>query len=189
MISCSRRNLLSLPKTLPPYLCTLRALSSSPPPSPPSSLTQLPSLFSSGTVFKTSQEATDFPEGDFLLQKDFISEEEEAALCQEVDKKFKRQKYETQHFDSVIKNYREGNLSNWKDPLSLGVLQRVHSLFSHLSLSFLPVHVLDLHQDGFIDPHVDHLKVANDILFFSLSFFSLLFCFFCFFFRTFMSFE
>jgi hypothetical protein len=46
------------------------------------------------------------PDG-FAFYQEFISEAEEAALSRALDSRFKKRRYERDHWDSVIVNYRE----------------------------------------------------------------------------------
>jgi len=106
--------------------------------------------------------STRFPFSDFLLVEEFITKQEHDALLEEADSKLRRYKYESVHFDSVIKGYREATISKWGKKESQEVAQRVMRLFPNLE--FLPVHLLDLQADGHIKPHLDHLKYSGGII-------------------------
>ncbi|KAG8598554.1 hypothetical protein GDO81_002655 [Engystomops pustulosus] len=92
------------------------------------------------------------------LQPDFITAEEEAALCRELEPVLRKKRYESGHWDDAIHGFREVERLHWS-PDSSAVIQRVRDKAfppgeNQLSL----VHVLDLQKDGYIKPHVDSVK-------------------------------
>jgi len=93
---------------------------------------------------------------------DFVTIEEEAKLVEQVETWMARKPYEGGHFDKVISNYRE-----LQKPLRLfsednkRVLERMRTLCFPPNLKLLPVHVLDLAEDGEIGPHVDHTDYSG----------------------------
>ena len=92
---------------------------------------------------------------------DFITEKEHDLLVEEVTRKLKKHKYEDAHFDSVITGYREAPISQWTTPENQAVIKRVLDIFAEESLTFLPVHALDLAAEGSIQHHVDNVNYSG----------------------------
>lgn len=94
----------------------------------------------------------------------FITEEEEAALLEELEPGLKRKRYEFDHWDNAIHGYRETERVSW-GPVCAQVLNRVRSVAFPLDSPLLgPVHVLDLDQRGFIKPHIDSVKFCGSTI-------------------------
>ncbi|KAG9472619.1 hypothetical protein GDO78_018289 [Eleutherodactylus coqui] len=101
---------------------------------------------------------------DLTVQPDFITAEEEAALCRELEPVFRKKRYESGHWDDAIHGFREVERLHWS-PDSSAVIQRVREKAfppgeNQLSL----VHVLDLQKDGYIKPHVDSVKFCGSTI-------------------------
>ena len=118
-----------------------------------------------------------FPCHDFLLFPGFLTDEEEALLAREAERKLRKQpKYQRAHFDSVIRDYRESpaNHHHWS-PQALRILDRAKLTIlradaradadheqrpqSSSMIRWKPVHILDLAETGSIGAHVDHVEV------------------------------
>lgn len=100
---------------------------------------------------------------------DVITPEEEVRLVAELEGNVRRRRYVDNHWDSVIEKYREVEKREWLDPANKALAERIKSLILHTlqrpaTLPFLPVHVIDLAEDGFIKPHVDSIKHSGDIV-------------------------
>ncbi|KAM3925438.1 alpha-ketoglutarate-dependent dioxygenase alkB homolog 7, mitochondrial [Leptodactylus fuscus] len=98
------------------------------------------------------------------LQPDFITAEEEAGLCRELEPVLRKKRYESGHWDDAIHGFREVERLHWS-PESSTVIQRVRDKAfppgeNQLSL----VHVLDLQKDGYIKPHVDSIKFCGSTI-------------------------
>ncbi|XP_015224530.1 PREDICTED: alpha-ketoglutarate-dependent dioxygenase alkB homolog 7, mitochondrial [Cyprinodon variegatus] len=94
----------------------------------------------------------------------FITEEEEAALLQELEPGLKKKRYEFDHWDDAIHGYRETERVRW-GPVCEGILNRVRSLaFPQGSPLLGPVHVLDLDKAGYIKPHIDSVKFCGSTI-------------------------
>ncbi|CAJ0605159.1 unnamed protein product [Cylicocyclus nassatus] len=111
----------------------------------------------------------------------FVTEEEEAELLREVEPHMKRLRYEKNHWDDAIHLYREREQRRWS-PANEKIIQRIRELHhlrsgdQPLSLpenatSFPPdaehltsVHILDLHKDGLIKPHIDAVRYCGDVI-------------------------
>lgn len=114
-----------------------------------------------------SQSTLEAIQNDLVLVPDIISIEEETSLLGEIEPLFKRMRYESSHIDHVIKQYREITASNKQDKLPVLtriVRDRIYPLLHDRAKNFLPLHILDLAQDGAIGPHLDHLDYSGNII-------------------------
>ena len=99
----------------------------------------------------------------------FINEDEEQLMMNEIEKVLKRIRYEQSHWDDAIHNYRETEHLRWRAENKL-IIDRVREkAFSSNAKHIKYVHILDIAKDGHIKPHVDSVRVCfcffNDILF------------------------
>ena len=106
--------------------------------------------------------SNDFTDHKSLLTKDnFVTPEEERAILGEVEKKLKRMKYESSHWDDVIHGYREIQKLNWSASTQL-IIDRLKSM---VPPPLLPhTHVLDLSPEGYITPHTDSVEYCGSCL-------------------------
>eukprot|EP00835_Amoeboradix_gromovi_P001442 NODE_65_length_23997_cov_0.327601.p14 type:complete len:191 gc:universal NODE_65_length_23997_cov_0.327601:19854-20426(+) len=79
----------------------------------------------------------------------FISTAQEDELTSFCNLKLKKFKYESNHFDSVITNYRECMVD--KVPFQ----DKIMSYLSKFSTNWQAFHILDLHKSGIISYHLD----------------------------------
>lgn len=94
----------------------------------------------------------------------FITEEEEAALLQELEPGLRRKRYEFDHWDDAIHGYRETERVSWGAACE-DILTRVRSAAFPEGSSLLgPVHVLDLDKAGYIKPHIDSVKFCGSTI-------------------------
>lgn len=101
---------------------------------------------------------------DFALYEDFISEEEETSLFQEVEPYLKKLRYEFDHWDDAIHGFRETERREWTER-NQGILQRVRDVaFPPGTTTLTHVHVLDLDGKGRIKPHVDSIRFCGDTI-------------------------
>lgn len=99
-----------------------------------------------------------------LVYDDFISDEEEQILFQEVEPKLKKLRYEHDHWDDAINGYREIEKSNWNKE-SFEIFGRIKSkAFSSHDILLPHIHVLDLHAEGSIKPHIDSIKFCGEVI-------------------------
>jgi hypothetical protein len=100
----------------------------------------------------------------FRLELNFISAAEENEIISEVMRKLKFMKWNEGHFDGKIHNYREYLTSNVKQFPTLHEIteNRVSKFISGNEL--LPVHILELRNDGKILPHVDNKDYSGSII-------------------------
>ena len=102
--------------------------------------------------------------GNLLVYDDFISEEEEAMLYEEVRPSLENRSYQHEHWDDAIHGYRESEKENWSKPCMM-VFKRIKDASFDSTQKLLPyVHVLDLDSKGFIKPHVDSVKFCGSTI-------------------------
>lgn len=112
-----------------------------------------------------------------------ISPSESEILISDILQRTSRKRYQKGHWDSVISNYKEvefydeGLLSN----VSRRVISRIRYFLErkHLThydsnnhddgsngnnIKWLPVHGIELKEDGYLKPHVDSIKFSGDIV-------------------------
>ncbi|KAL3108832.1 hypothetical protein niasHT_015008 [Heterodera trifolii] len=97
---------------------------------------------------------------------DFVSEEEETQLLDEVWPHMKRMRWEDEHWDGQIQRYREREqmLENWR-PENQALIRRIwHTSFPAPFEPSPYVHILDLHQDGLISPHLDKSRYCGRVI-------------------------
>lgn len=102
-------------------------------------------------------------ESGLTLIPNFISEEEESALFEEVNPYLRKLRYERSHWDDAIHDYRETEKGNWNENNSL-IIERLKCVaFAEGSTSPLAhTHILDLSANGFIRPHVDAVRFCGN---------------------------
>uniref|UniRef100_H2YPS2 Uncharacterized protein n=1 Tax=Ciona savignyi TaxID=51511 RepID=H2YPS2_CIOSA len=100
----------------------------------------------------------------FALLENFITEGEESSLIREIDTKWKRLKYQKGHWDNAIEDYRELEISSWSKP-NAAIIQRVQEVaFEQGDTKNNLIHVLDLAEHGFINPHVDSVRFCGRVI-------------------------
>ncbi|KAJ1453688.1 hypothetical protein M885DRAFT_567298 [Pelagophyceae sp. CCMP2097] len=109
----------------------------------------------------------------FRLWPEFVTEAEhdeqlaESPLVCVLDARLRKRRYERDHWDAVIVNYREAEAP---DALfaagAAGALRRWRALVAtELGCeAFLPLHCIDLDGDGVITPHVDSVKFSGGVV-------------------------
>lgn len=94
------------------------------------------------------------------LVENFLSAQEHDALVEMVMPQLSKKRYEEDHWDSVIVNYRECELKNDHQ-----AIQRARDALGDLGYTnLLPVHVVDLREDGRIEGHVDSVKFSGGVV-------------------------
>lgn len=97
-----------------------------------------------------------------IVIENFVTETEETALCEEVQKSMRRMRYQYDHWDDAIHGYREMEKGSWL-PANDKVIQRMKS--KAFEANVLPhVHCLDLAADGIIKPHVDSSRYCGSTI-------------------------
>ncbi|XP_053617450.1 alpha-ketoglutarate-dependent dioxygenase alkB homolog 7, mitochondrial [Plodia interpunctella] len=103
---------------------------------------------------------------DMQVLPNFVSEEEESSMVQELEPRLKRMRYEFDHWDNAIQGYRETEYSNW-NPTNARVMSRVLATAFQTPAAgeALPhAHVLDLASAGFIKPHIDAVRFCGEVI-------------------------
>lgn len=96
---------------------------------------------------------------DFFLLKNYISLKDHDALILESTSVLRKASWNKDHFDSVIKNFKEITLG----PVSLSRFPHIAGLYNRIKKDFFSgkqmqdPHILKLASDGYILPHVDHV--------------------------------
>ncbi|XP_014230035.1 alpha-ketoglutarate-dependent dioxygenase alkB homolog 7, mitochondrial [Trichogramma pretiosum] len=99
-----------------------------------------------------------------LVYENFITEDEEKSLLDEVDPYMQRLRYEYDHWDNAIHGYRETEFPRW-NPENTKVINRIREKAFPPEMQQLGlVHVLDLAEDGWIKPHVDSHRFCGEII-------------------------
>ncbi|XP_061192040.1 alpha-ketoglutarate-dependent dioxygenase alkB homolog 7, mitochondrial-like [Saccostrea echinata] len=100
----------------------------------------------------------------FVVYNDFISEEEECSLMNELDPYMRRLRYERDHWDDAIHGYRETERRQWNAENS-SILKRVSDIAFPPTVSKLAyVHILDLEKTGVIKPHIDAVRFCGNTI-------------------------
>ena len=86
---------------------------------------------------------------------DVVTEKEESELIQFASQKLKKFKFDSNHFDNVITDYRECMST------TIPHQNKIMSIVSQLNENWMPFHILELSQKGFINYHVDHYSGEN----------------------------
>jgi hypothetical protein len=104
----------------------------------------------------------------FRLLPEFISLQDESAIIAEVSSKLKTIEWCENHLDQKIVNFREFSTSN---PTQFPTLFRVFEGFTSqfagaafASAKLLPLHVLELRNDGYILPHIDNAAYSGNLI-------------------------
>ncbi|XP_049879351.1 alpha-ketoglutarate-dependent dioxygenase alkB homolog 7, mitochondrial [Pectinophora gossypiella] len=100
---------------------------------------------------------------DLHVTRDFVTEEEEAALMAELEPTLKRMRYEYDHWDNAIHGFRETERSSWQ-PHNEAVWARVRGVFPRDMPLLAHAHVLDLAPAGHIKPHIDAVRFCGAAL-------------------------
>uniref|UniRef100_A0A0A9ZCK6 Putative alpha-ketoglutarate-dependent dioxygenase ABH7 n=1 Tax=Lygus hesperus TaxID=30085 RepID=A0A0A9ZCK6_LYGHE len=97
----------------------------------------------------------------FRVIPDFITEDEEKDLLEELEPKLRRMRYQYDHWDDAIHGFRETEQMKWNAANS-AVFNRIKSEAFPGEAALLPhVHVLDLADNGWIKPHIDSVKFCG----------------------------
>lgn len=101
---------------------------------------------------------------DMLIYENFINEEEEVELLNEIEPYVKMMRYENSHWDDAIHGYRETERRNWTKK-NKKIIQRIGDIAFPAGVAQLAyVHILDLQKDGYIKPHVDSIRFCGDTI-------------------------
>ena len=99
-----------------------------------------------------------------IIYENFITEDEEKSLLNEVEPYMKRLRYEYAHWDDKIHGYRETEFSKWNEE-NLKIINKIRNKAFPPGMPQLGfVHVLDLAEDGLIKPHVDSTRFCGEVI-------------------------
>lgn len=100
----------------------------------------------------------------FIVYNDFISEEEETSLMNELEPYMRRLRYERDHWDDAIHGYRETERRQWNAENN-SILKRVSDIaFPPPTPKLAYVHILDLEKSGVIKPHIDAVRFCGNTI-------------------------
>jgi len=108
-------------------------------------------------------------ESSMIIKEDFLSVDEEKSLLEEVEPYMKKLRYEFDHWDDAIHGYRETERLEWNEA-NKKILNRVKDCaFDHFADTkntnlLAHVHILDLHENGYIKPHVDAVRFCGNTI-------------------------
>jgi alkylated DNA repair protein alkB family protein 7 len=98
------------------------------------------------------------------LKENFVTKQEEEQIIGEVNHKFMRRKYNRGHWDGAIVSYREMEKLEW-NPENTTIMKRFEKhVFGSEKNGLAATHVLDLHEDGYIKPHIDSVKFCGALV-------------------------
>ncbi len=101
---------------------------------------------------------------DIKLLPDFVTEDEESSLLEEVENDLRHRRYEFDHWDDAIHGFREKERDCW-NAKNTKVIRRMRAeAFPPGSELLNAVHVLDLAENGWIKPHVDSVRFCGNII-------------------------
>ncbi|GMR34735.1 hypothetical protein PMAYCL1PPCAC_04930, partial [Pristionchus mayeri] len=95
---------------------------------------------------------------------DFVSEAEEKSMLDEVEGRLQRLPYEDSHWDEAIHLYREREQRVWRKENDEVLARMRECSFPKDSAHLTYVHILDLHADGHIKPHIDSVRYCGDVI-------------------------
>ena len=108
-----------------------------------------------------------------IVTENFLTESEEQSLLNEIEPYMKRLRYEYDHWDDAIHGYRETERLNWNEQ-NQQILQRVKQFafdyfnqqdhLEHPTNLLNHIHILDLHEKGYIKPHIDAVRFCGNTI-------------------------
>ncbi|XP_014254568.1 alpha-ketoglutarate-dependent dioxygenase alkB homolog 7, mitochondrial [Cimex lectularius] len=101
---------------------------------------------------------------DLSISNDFIDDDEEKSIMDEIGPYLKRMRYEYDHWDNAIHGFKETEKLEWNAKNS-EILKRVREFAFPEGSGQLPhVHILDLAENGYIKPHTDSDRFCGDVI-------------------------
>ncbi|XP_066996770.1 alpha-ketoglutarate-dependent dioxygenase alkB homolog 7, mitochondrial isoform X2 [Anabrus simplex] len=101
---------------------------------------------------------------DMTVIEEFLSDDEENSLFQELEPYMKKLHYEFDHWDDAIHGYRETERLQWNKSNTI-ILDRVRNIaFPPGTPQLKLVHVLDLTEEGYIKPHIDSVRFCGNTI-------------------------
>jgi hypothetical protein len=107
---------------------------------------------------------TDAIKSCFNIYFEFVSPLEEIQIVSELSQKLKKIRWNDSHFDKNITNYKEFTISDSKS-FPVFYTTALPKITSYLyAENMLPVHVLELGEDGSISPHIDNQEYSGSVI-------------------------
>ena len=99
------------------------------------------------------------------LLPNFLSEIEQQKLFSDIEPRLRKRRYETAHWDYAIAGYREVTLKEqWLSKESEEIINRLKGEIFRDGVNALPVHILDIEENGFLKPHIDSVLFSGGIV-------------------------
>ncbi|KAK0395131.1 hypothetical protein QR680_001131 [Steinernema hermaphroditum] len=98
------------------------------------------------------------------VQDEFINTQEESSFLKEIEPHMKRLRYERSHWDDAIHLYREREQRRWSQDNDAVLSRMRRQSFPADAQHLTYVHILDLHKDGKIKPHIDSIRYCGDVI-------------------------
>lgn len=110
-----------------------------------------------------------------MVYPDILTEEEANLITEDIADRLRRRRYEQGHWDAVITNYKEVELSDlhFDRPQIPNIFRRIRQQLAscHLlrdgankTIQWLPCHAIDLKKEGELNAHVDSVKFSGDLV-------------------------
>lgn len=117
------------------------------------------------------QAPSDFGPSSAVVYTNALTQTEGDLITKEILSRMKRRRYEKGHWDAVIVNYKEVEMSDFSfdTPEIPNIFHRVrqHLAEHHLNsnpVEWLPCHAIDLKKEGELTAHVDSIKFSGDLV-------------------------
>ncbi|CAJ1893620.1 unnamed protein product [Cylindrotheca closterium] len=120
---------------------------------------------------------SDFTPDVSVVYPNVLTEDEANLILDDVKGRLRRRRYEKGHWDAVITNYKEVELSdlNFENPEIPNIFRRIRQQLAtnHLlkdgkdenrTIEWLPCHAIDLKKEGELNAHVDSVKFSGDLV-------------------------
>jgi alkylated DNA repair protein alkB family protein 7 len=114
---------------------------------------------------------SDFSPDAAVVYSNVLTPSEGELIAEGISSRMKRRRYEKGHWDAVIINYKEVELSEliFDTPEIANIFHRVRQQLEkhHLDydpIEWLPCHAIDLKKDGELNAHVDSIKFSGDLV-------------------------
>lgn len=124
---------------------------------------EVPSYFSLCDKLAKDHKQADSLINTMTVFDNFLSEDEENSLMNELDPYMKKLRYEFDHWDDAIHGYRETERLKWNEA-NMKIIERVRKLaFPPEVAPIKYVHILDLDKNGWIKAHIDAVRVSIEL--------------------------
>uniref|UniRef100_A0A1B6CYI1 Alpha-ketoglutarate-dependent dioxygenase AlkB-like domain-containing protein n=1 Tax=Clastoptera arizonana TaxID=38151 RepID=A0A1B6CYI1_9HEMI len=99
-----------------------------------------------------------------MVLENFVSNDDEMSILNEIEPYLKKLHYEFNHWDDAIHGFRETEKQKWNIENSK-ILDRLRNIAFPLNCNQLQhVHVLDLSPNGYIKPHIDSTRFCGNTI-------------------------